>query len=126
MRILGLVVMSATGDVFASHSEISWQVVRGDAIQAAAVRVPEWQIARRGLDTVAKQEFLGAREFLDGRNQPHQELEMGLDSSSGLACVVAHGRLVLKKTDQGCALDPRSKELKTKDLTFWPRENRGR
>jgi hypothetical protein len=31
-----------------------------------------------------------------------------------------------KNRDQGYALDPRCKEVKIKDLTFWPNGNRGR
>jgi hypothetical protein len=31
---------------------------------------------------------------------------------------------LFKNRDQGCALDPRRKEVKIKDLTFWPTGNR--
>src|SRR5262249_2793486 len=43
-----------------------------------------------GLEAVAQQELLGARELLNRWNQPHQELEMSFDSRPGPACVVEH------------------------------------
>jgi hypothetical protein len=45
---------------------------------------------RSGLNSVAEQELLRARKFLDRRHQPHQELEVGFDCGAGLAGVVGH------------------------------------
>jgi hypothetical protein len=52
-------------------------------------------------------------------------LNRAFDRGAGPASIVGHN-LVQKNRDQGCALDPRGKEVKIKDLTFWPTGNRGR
>jgi hypothetical protein len=40
---------------------------------------PQTLFGRVGLDAVAEQELLRAREFLDRRHQPHPELKVGFD-----------------------------------------------
>ena len=57
------------------------------------------------MDGTAEQELLRPRKLLDRRDQPHQELEMGLDGGPRLASVVGHWPIPKKKRDQGYALD---------------------
>jgi hypothetical protein len=64
---------------------------------------------------------IGAQEFLVRWHQPHQELEECFDRGGRPASVVDHGPV--EKRDQSYALDPRLKEVKLKDLTFWPTES---
>jgi hypothetical protein len=43
---------------------------------------------------------------------------VGFDCGAGFAGVVGHD--LVQKRDQGSLLDPRRKEVKITDLTFWP------
>ena len=87
------------------------------------------------MDSVAEQEFLRPGKFLNGRDQPQQKLEMRFYGGAGFSGIIYHGsfpiaprphRLLKKKRAALRADDPRSKELKIKDLTFWPNGNRHR
>src|SRR6516162_86687 len=73
-----------------------------------------------GPDAIGDQELLRAREFLSTSGTSH----LGFDRRSGLARVVGHN--LVPNRDQGYALDPRGKEKKVKDLTFWPTGSRCR
>jgi hypothetical protein len=73
-------------------------------------------VERSGLNAVAEQEFLAARKFFHGGNEPEQKLEMRFERGTGRARAVRHGMTSRIFLDQG--LRPWTPSGRLIDLDF--------